>query len=124
MTPKLEDWGLQLERALDGSEFRRMPFAAGDLNQIERQDLTKRIALLCLFGLWHKVPADRWLQWLEEVDLAMPFPPDGFSDLDTQSEKEECLAGPLGLSKATVTQLWYRGPRILATLECIRSLQS
>src|SRR5262249_33567946 len=64
----------RLEDALDLAS----PFSPEDLATLERWKVADRIVLLCLGGLWHKVPSPRWCAWLEEYGLESPFPPADF----------------------------------------------
>ena len=121
--PPADDLQAAIDEALD-PEFRMVPFTEQDMKTIEGWTLNKRIVLLCLLGLWPKVPDARWESWVTEVDAETPFPQIGFAELETAGQRQQWLAAALRLSEDVVTQIWYRGRKHLADLQCIRRLRS
>jgi DNA-directed RNA polymerase specialized sigma24 family protein len=119
---------VQLQEALEGSLERREPFAAGDLEELSTWPLPQRLGLLCLSGLWEKVPTAPWLSWVQEykerhdAGLALPFPPALLQGAEDVASRNAILAGALGVRRNTLSVWLHRYKDRLANLACVRAL--
>jgi hypothetical protein len=113
---------LAVERALDTSE----PFGQEDLRLIAAWPPRDRLVLLCLAGLWEKVPAPDWKRWIVEhrdrfgVPDGEPFPPDSLPNCVQIAERNELLSAALNIKRNTLSVLLYRGKSRLLELRYVR----
>jgi DNA-directed RNA polymerase specialized sigma24 family protein len=99
-----------------------LPFGDRDLERIEGWVPVNRVLLLCLAGLWRKVPAERWQTWLEQADFVPPFPPAELTDREEVTERLTFLASFLGILPNTLSVRWSRYRALLADLDFIQEL--
>jgi hypothetical protein len=106
------------------------PFSDADLDRLASWDARHRIEVLCLAGLWVKVPDSLWVAWVRayeatrNVPLGRPFPPDDFLTLDDPAARTAPLARLLGYDRAnTLSVRWLRGRRRLDDLDFLRDLR-
>lgn len=96
-----------------------------DLKHFARQwNPHDRILLLCLSGLWVRVPAEPWDRWLREAAIDGPFPPAGFLDARNLSEGCAALAGPMGVKARTLMRQWFRKRAELAAVHSVKACLS
>jgi RNA polymerase sigma factor (sigma-70 family) len=107
---------MQIEQALDREE----PLSEQDLSTIDSWLPEDRIVLLVLSGLWPKVLADRWNSYLQEVELAVPFPPHELLDMTDLKDRNEFLAQALGWKRNSLSQRWHRKRGQLLGLNYLR----
>jgi DNA-directed RNA polymerase specialized sigma24 family protein len=118
------DIRMAVERAIDSSQ----PFAPDDLALIRAWPHRDRLVLLCLTGLWNKVPAEEWGRWLADhrtrhgVPAQGDFPPSALCRCDQIAERNALLAESLHLRRNTVSVLLYRGKDRLLELRYVREL--
>jgi DNA-directed RNA polymerase specialized sigma24 family protein len=106
------------------------PFSPGDLAVLHGWTATARLELLCLAGLWHKVPRLQWAAWLDDYEAARglalprPFPPPEFDWLEDRAARTGPLAALLGCPPNTLTQRWLRAERagLLLRLAFVREV--
>jgi DNA-directed RNA polymerase specialized sigma24 family protein len=105
------------------------PFSEVDLDQLASWDACYRLEVLCLGGLWLKVPPPLWEEWgrayetTRKVSLGRPFPPDEFLALDDPAARTVPLARLLGRRANTLSVRWLRGRRRLEELDFVRDLR-
>jgi DNA-directed RNA polymerase specialized sigma24 family protein len=113
---------LAVERAIDSSQ----PFAHEDLVLIRGWPNRDRVVLLCLAGVWNKVPAAEWDGWVAEhrercgVPAPGAFPPAALGRCDQVAERNALLADCLHLRRNTLSVLLYRGKSRLLELRYVR----
>jgi hypothetical protein len=119
-----EDLRAALERAVD----RGGPFSAADLQTLGGWPLRHRVILLCLTGLWAKVPSPTWHEWVDEHRQAHGVPAEGtfpapeLLDCAEIAQRNAVLAEALNLRRNTLSAWLHRGkPRLLA-LRYVRDL--
>jgi DNA-directed RNA polymerase specialized sigma24 family protein len=118
-----EDWPAD-GAALEG------PFSEADLARLASWGDRYRVEVLCLAGLWVKVPDQLWESWLRSYEAAgrkslpRPFPPDEFLNLDDPGRRTVPLARLLGYGRAnSLSVRWHRGRKRLEVLDFIRHLR-
>jgi hypothetical protein len=105
-------------------------FSDDDLARVRGWRGRLRVELLCLAGLWLKVPAETWERWLQEYEkerevmLDRPFPPADFLELDDRKARIQPLAVALHLKGNTLVQNWKRFRDLLDTLDFIAGLRN
>ncbi len=106
------------------------PFSNADLARLANWDARYRLEVLCLAGLWHKVPASLWEEWVrayeatQNVSLGRPFPPDDFQALDDPAARTTPLTRVLGYRANSLSVRWHRGRRQLGELvDFVRELR-
>lgn len=118
------DLRLAVERAIDSSQ----PFAPADLALVRAWPHRDRLILLCLAGLWGKVPAAEWRRWVADhrakhgVPVDGDFPPSALGCCDQIAERNALLAESLHLRRNTLSVLLYRGKERLLELQYVREL--
>jgi len=118
------DFRTAVERALDSQEA----FGPDDLGLIRVWTPRERLVLLCLSGLWHKVPAATWRSWVAEhrdrygIPVGGPFPPDALVRCDGIAERNTLLAETLQLRRNTLSVMLYRGKFRLLEPKYVRDL--
>ena len=111
-------------------EWLTTPFSQQDLDSLMSLNSSLRLELLCLSGLWLKVPAATWSAWIGEyercrhLELARPFPPKEFHDFHDPKKRLRPLAAWLAYRPNTLTVRWVRCQDKLRQLSCIRELGS
>jgi DNA-directed RNA polymerase specialized sigma24 family protein len=116
------DLQLAVERSLDASE----PFGQEDLLMMGNWPPRDRLALLCVAGLWQKVPTPDWRRWVAEhrdrfgSPAGEPFPPDALAACDQIAERNELLSAALNIKRNTLSVLLYRGKARLLELAYVR----
>jgi DNA-directed RNA polymerase specialized sigma24 family protein len=116
------DIRLAVERAIDASQ----PFASDDLALIRSWPQRDRLILLCLTGLWNKVPATEWGQWIADnrntygVPETGAFPSAALGRCDQILERNALLAESLHIRRNTLSVLLYRGKTRLLELRYVR----
>lgn len=116
------DLQLAIERSLDSTDS----FARHDLTLIETWPPRDRLVLLCVAGLWHKVPAADWGRWVAEhrdrfgFPHGESFPPEALADCDLVAERNEVLSAALNIKRNTLSVLLYRGKDRLLDLRYVR----
>jgi hypothetical protein len=104
------------------------PFSGPELDELQVLDPCLRVEVLCLGGLWLKVPASAWEEWLAEYErkrdvvLVRPFPPDDFIHHDAPAERMRPLAQCLGYRTNTLSVRWKRNKHRLKGLAFVRNL--
>jgi hypothetical protein len=99
-----------------------------DLEAIAGWPLRHRLPLLCLSGLWAKVPPADWQRWVDEhrrsfgVPADGPFPPDVLQECDDIPRRNELLAVALNVRRNTLSVWLHRGKPRLLGLRCVRDL--
>jgi DNA-directed RNA polymerase specialized sigma24 family protein len=106
------------------------PFADADLDRLASWDARHRLEVLCLAGLWLKVPSPLWEGWVRayeagrSVSLGRPFPPDDFLALDDPAARTAPLARLLAYGRVnTLSVRWLRGHHRLEELDFVRELR-
>jgi RNA polymerase sigma factor (sigma-70 family) len=99
------------------------PFGPADLARVGRWEPADRVMLLSLSGLWPKVPGDTWRQWLAECGVGAPFPPAGFVETDSKSERYRVLCDALGLTRQALAQRVRRKKSLLEELDEVKWLR-
>jgi hypothetical protein len=103
-------------------------FSAADLEVVRGWGTRWRIELLCLSGLWVKVPEADWESWLVEYEAAVnrrlgrPFPPGDFLGHDDPRARLAPLARALGIRRNTLATRWHRARGRWRDLVCLRDL--
>jgi hypothetical protein len=106
------------------------PFCPRDLQRVEAWKVKDRIQLLCLSGLWLKVPEDWWERWVVEYEasrglrLGRPFPASEVLALDSHNERKGPLSRALKIPLNTLDVYWHRKKGLLRELQCIREEQA
>jgi DNA-directed RNA polymerase specialized sigma24 family protein len=119
-----EDIRIAVERAIDSSQS----FASDDLSLIRAWPHRDRLILLCLTGLWSKIPATEWGQWVADhrtehgVPVQGEFPPSALSRCDQIADRNALLAETLQLRRNTLSVLLHRGKDRLLELRYVREL--
>lgn len=98
------------------------PFSPADVQSIQAWPLKVRIILLCLAGLWQKVPEALWRTWVEEFGLASDFPPPEYSGADDCKVRRRKLCEFIDITSANLNQVWCRGKKRLLSLEFFRGI--
>jgi DNA-directed RNA polymerase specialized sigma24 family protein len=105
------------------------PFSRTDLARAAGWGVRYRVELLCLAGLWLKVPPPVWEGWVRGYEsatgrlLPRPFPPVEFLALDDPGSRTAPLARLLGYPRAnTLSVRWWRTQHRLEELDFIRAL--
>jgi hypothetical protein len=124
----IEDGRLIHEHSIDLRTLRDRRFESEDMESLRAWKSQNRVLLLSLSGLWAKVPPDDWRQWLDEVKIAIPFPPETFGSLPTDQERFKIMAEALlrinpAANEENVKQKWYRKAPSLANLNLFRGLK-
>jgi hypothetical protein len=110
-----------IEQAIDATEA----FVADDVAIIAGWPHRDRLVLLCLAGLWHKVPAREWTTWVTEHRDRYgtpddPFPPEMLAACEQLAARNAVLAVALNVKRNTLSVLLYRGKYRLAELRYVR----
>lgn len=110
-----------IERAIDAAGG----FGSDDLAVISGWPHRDRLVLLCLAGLWQKIPGRAWVDWVREHRDTYgtpddPFPPDGLAGCDRLADRNAVLAVALNLKRNTLSVVLYRGKFRLAELRYIK----
>lgn len=116
------------EASLDLRALRECSFDCGDMETIRQWKPRNRFLILTLSDLWTKVPSDEWRQWLDELQIASPFPHGDFRELPYDQERFRVVAEVLqcvapGANEANVKRQWHRLLPSLAELKCVRILK-
>lgn len=99
-------------------------FSPRDLHSVrEWRPLRDRIVILSWTGLWVKVPESTWKEWVEDLGLDWPFPPESFLALEDLNERAHALASMFGLSRNHLSVIWRRRKCWLEKLHCIQELR-
>lgn len=98
-----------------------LQFSGNDIKTIDRWPDADRVFLLCVAGLWMKVPLAQWKQWCLALDLPATFPPDQLKDKDEPPQRVHWLSEHLGIRPNTIVQRWCRGQERLRALDMFRS---
>jgi hypothetical protein len=113
-----------LERALD----RPGQLPASDLDVLRTWPLPQRLALLCLCGLWDKVPPQEWEQWLRDyrddwdAQLPSPFPSPELDRCERIAERNAILCEAMKMQRNTLSVWLYRFKARLRALHYVRNL--
>lgn len=99
------------------------PFSPPDVARVRVWKAIDRIVLLCLAGLWRKVPAALWRKSAVECGLALPFPPPGFGRCQDREERNEMLARAMGWRRNTLAQRWCRRRHLLDDLDFVHEVR-
>jgi len=116
------DIRLAVEQAIDSVK----PFGPDDLSLIRTWPHRDRLILLCLTGLWGKIPTAEWEQWVAEhrtrhgVPIQGDFPPSTLAQCDQLAERNALLAESLHLRRNTLSVLLFRGKDRLLDLRYVR----
>ncbi len=119
---------VDLRHALERAWARDEPLGELDLRAVGAWSLRERLVLLCLSGLWRKVPPVLWGEWVDEhrrwhgTPPSGLFPPDELGDSEQLAERNGALARLLGLKRNTLSVCLFRGKARLASLRCVREL--
>jgi len=89
------------------------PFGRGELTQLQQMPSLRRVIVVALAGLAPRVPQVTWTHWLQEANIAGPFPPQQIYEYDNPIERIPCVASSLGKEVEAVRQHWYRGLEVL-----------
>jgi DNA-directed RNA polymerase specialized sigma24 family protein len=111
-----------LKQALETASEQPDPLDDSDLREVRAWPLRQRLALLSLCGLWEKVPAEEWQEWVHEDGLSLPFPPEVLSGVESITRRNEILAGALGVRRNTLSVWLYRYRERVRALTCVRNL--
>jgi DNA-directed RNA polymerase specialized sigma24 family protein len=120
--PEQEDLRAAVERALDAREL----FSAEDVQRITAWPTRLRLVLLCLSGLWRKVPTSDWESWVVEHRTlhrspeSVPFPSATLDAADAVAVRRRLLAVELHLQPNTITAQVCRGRDRLRELAYVR----
>jgi hypothetical protein len=104
------------------------PFAPPDLVELSRWDPILRLELLCLGGLWQKIPREVWEDWLllyESVrvtKLPRPLPPEDWDPARPPGDRTHWLAEALGYRPNSLAVRWNRRKEDLQKLSFVRDL--
>jgi hypothetical protein len=99
-----------------------LPFSTEDLGCLAGWEAHTCVLLLCLAGLWRKVPSPTWGAWVTSAGLVLPFPPAGLEECADRHARNRLLAEHLKIRLNTLTQFWARHARLLGRLAFIRAL--
>ncbi len=110
-----------IEHAIDATEG----FRDADVAVIAGWPHRDRLVLLCLAGLWQKVPGRQWKTWVAEHREQYgnpddPFPPEVLAACEQIAARNAVLAVALNLRRNTLSVLLYRGKHRLADLQYVR----
>lgn len=103
-------------------------FSQSDLKQVWNWSSGERIVLLCLSGLFVKVPAFDWKAMIRRFEddrkenFASPFPAQALLDQESPSDRIHVLATWLNMRPNTLSQRWSRKIGKLADLTVIRDV--
>jgi len=118
-----------LQRALERLLDEQRPFLSdSDLAALRTWPLAPRLMLLCLSGLWEKVPSDEWAAWGAEYGnqrgtlLPAPFPPDEIRESEEIAGRNAVLARAMGVVPNTLSVWLYRYKGRLRQLLYVRIL--
>lgn len=106
-------------RACEAALDRGIPLSRNDLDRIAGWRVETRVLLMCLSGLWFRIPSDVWNDWLADCEVEPPFPPDDFLDLERTGERYATLAPALGVSVSTLTKRVERTKHLLLELDAL-----
>jgi hypothetical protein len=98
----------------------REPFSEEDVRLIEGWGEKCRIYLLCLAGLWHKVPEKQHRRWLREAGLPGDFPPLELFECESAVERSRLLADATGSSVNSFHKVWSQHKNLLRELAFIK----
>lgn len=115
----------QLRSALEQASDSADTFGTDDLALIAAWPHRDRLVLLCLAGLWHKIPGHEWTCWVGEYRDRHgvpddPFPPNALAGCDQLAARNEVLAVALHLKRNTLSVALYRGKFRLSELRYVR----
>lgn len=112
---------------IEAEDFLTASFSEADAARIRDWDMLDRIILLCLAGLWRKVPVVQWASWCDAVarerKLTAPLPPDELLECETREQRLPVLASALDMRRNTLAQRWKRRKQLLHELDCVEDLQ-
>jgi len=117
----------EAEEIIDLFQLHRQ-FAKDDLGVIFSWTAAERLTLLCLSGLFVKVPRSAWQQIITEAELELgrkfpsPFPIVQLLDLADPSERMAFLAELIGMKTNTLSARWMRKKTRLTELSIVRDL--
>lgn len=117
---------LASQQASDYQIDLRTPFRQEDLRLLEA-DLPRaeiRITALLVFGLWEKVPSDKWQTWLDSAELPTDLELPNILDLEDRNVRIAFVAELLGERKQTVLMRIRRAEKVIMRLHSIRELFS
>jgi len=101
-------------------------FSPQDLASLGDLDLLTRVAALCRFNLWHKVPRDLWRRWCRQLEteyaLRDGLPLEEVRQAD-DSRRHRILAQALNIRSNTLLQKIIRARRQLARLAFFQQLE-
>jgi DNA-directed RNA polymerase specialized sigma24 family protein len=105
---------------------RAAPFRRADLDRIASQPVADRVIVLCLLGLWNKVPQPIWEEWTtlwaEQNGIDLPFPPGALVALHDGHDRKRWLAELLGITEGAISQRLCRARAWLKQLSYVREL--
>jgi len=78
-----------------------------EANTLRDWDPLDGVILFCLAGQWSQVPKSIWKEWLSELGLTEPFPPEDFIQAP-RPRKRMRLAEALHVSRDVIFQRWHR----------------
>jgi hypothetical protein len=120
--PEAAELASVLEEACD----RHDRLSPQDLAIVGGWPLRHRLALLCISGLWTKVPPGDWQQWVDEHRRAFgvpddgPFPQAALQACDEIPRRNDLVAGALNIRRNTLSVWLHRGQARLLELRCVR----
>jgi len=98
-------------------------FCAADLEAIRSWKFTKQcLTLLCLTGLWRKVPESLWRELTVLAGIAEAFPPESFLHCQDAESRQESLADALDVDPKTLNQYRHRYLHLIHQLDFVREL--
>ena len=95
------------KNADEPGESRELELGADDIRRLESWDALDGVIIFSLTHQWDKVPAGLWKQWLTELGVLEPFPPDQYIKA-VKLKKRAALAEALGVSRDVIYQRWLR----------------
>jgi hypothetical protein len=104
-------------KAQDWAALLAEPFPTGELRQMAGWNALDRVLLLCLTGLWLKLPQEVWRDWVARCGLTWPFPPKEFLCSD---KPRLWLAEALGMTTQQLYRRWHRKHHLLTEIQSLR----
>lgn len=105
--------------ALVLAETFHAPFSESDKEKIRQWRPRPRIILLCLAGLWAKVPDAEWKMWLAEARAVGEIPPPEWRSM-TVKQFYRAVASAINVTPANWDQIKHRWLERLFELDVVR----
>lgn len=117
------------ERIVSDNEslcVRDSSFSRYDLARISSWELQVRTFLMCMSGLWRRVPDELWEAWRLNCVQMIGWPTQDllaqFHDDQTPQERISIASEELGNKRNTLHQRWRRKKHLLYELEWVKSI--